>query len=131
MRRLSQMSVCEASARVSGVPESDLSRRKNCDFGANGNHPSPLPCFWEVLILHDFKSLFPEVLIPVDFKSFAPEVLILVGLNSCGMREIQKRTKISEVLILQDLQMKTGRSERALCLTFTSEYSANGTELSM
>jgi hypothetical protein len=54
----------------------------------------------EVLILNDFKSLFPEVLILIDFKSFAPEVLILVGLKSLGMIEIREFSKLSEVLIL-------------------------------
>jgi hypothetical protein len=65
--------------------------------------PSPLPCFLEVLILKDFKSLSPEVLILIDFKSFAPEVLILVGLKSFIMREMQKPAKILEVLIPADL----------------------------
>jgi hypothetical protein len=56
--------------------------------------PTPLPCFLEVLILKDFKSLFPEVLIPIDFKSFAPEVLILVGLKSFGVNEMRGFLKI-------------------------------------
>jgi hypothetical protein len=84
-----------------------------------------------VLILRDFKSSFPEVLIPGDFKSFALEVLIIVGLKSFVMRGIQNHAKFSEVLILQGLKAKKGRSERVLCLTFTSEYSANGTHLSI
>jgi hypothetical protein len=57
----------------------------------------------EVLILEDFKSLFPEVLILGDFKSLSPEVLILVGFKSFLMNEIQKSEKILEVLILEDL----------------------------
>jgi len=65
--------------------------------------PSPLPCFLEVLILKDFKSLFPEVLILRDFKSLSPEVLILVSLKSFVMSEIQKCMKIVEVLIPGDL----------------------------
>jgi hypothetical protein len=54
----------------------------------------PLPCFLEVLILKDFKSLCPEVLIPGDFKSFAPEVLILVGLKSIGMTKMRGKCAI-------------------------------------
>jgi hypothetical protein len=65
--------------------------------------PLPPRCFLEVLILKDFKSLFPEVLILIDFKSFAPEVLILVGLKSFNMKEIQKCAKFLEVLILNSL----------------------------
>jgi hypothetical protein len=94
-------------------------------------HPSPLRCFLEVLILHDFKPLFPEVLIPVDFKSFAPEVLILVGLKSRVMSELQKCAKFSEVLILQGLEAKIGPSDRVLCSTFTSKYSTNNTHRSI
>ena len=55
----------------------------------NGAIPTPIPCFLEVLILNDFKSLFPEVLILIDFKSFAPEVLILVDLKVMRMNEIR------------------------------------------
>jgi hypothetical protein len=58
----------------------------------------------EVLILEDFKSLFPEVLILHDFKCLSPEVLILVGLKSMGMREIQKLEQFLEVLILGELK---------------------------
>jgi len=65
--------------------------------------PSPLPCFLEVLILRDFKSLCPEVLILRGFKSLFLEVLILVGLKSFGMRVIQKIAKFLEVLILEEL----------------------------
>jgi hypothetical protein len=65
---------------------------------------SPLRCFLEVLILRDFKSLFPEVLILIDFKSFAPEVLILEGLKSRGMSEIRHFEKILEVLIVEKLR---------------------------
>jgi hypothetical protein len=54
-----------------------------------------------VLILNDFKSLFPEVLILEDFKSFAPEVLILEGLKSIGISELQRIWRILEVLILR------------------------------
>jgi hypothetical protein len=57
--------------------------------------PTPLPCFLEVLILRDFKSLFPEVLILDDFKSFAPEVLILVGLKSFRMSAIEENLQLS------------------------------------
>jgi hypothetical protein len=66
-------------------------------------HSTPLPMFLEVLILKDFKSLYPEVLILGDFKSLSPEVLILVGFNSFLMNDIQKSKKILEVLILEDL----------------------------
>jgi hypothetical protein len=52
--------------------------------------PSSLRCFLEVLILNDFKSLFPEVLILRDFKPFAPEVLILVELKLFVFSEMQK-----------------------------------------
>jgi hypothetical protein len=65
--------------------------------------PTPLPCFLEVLIPNDFKSLFPEVLILRDFKSFAPEVLILAGLKLFVFSEIQKSREILEVLILGEL----------------------------
>jgi hypothetical protein len=65
--------------------------------------PCPLRFFLEVLILKDFKSLFPEVLILRDFKSFAPEVLILVELKSLSVSEIQKNLKTAEVLILKEL----------------------------
>jgi hypothetical protein len=58
----------------------------------------------EVLIVKDFKSLFPEVLILLDFKSFAPEVLILAGLKSRGMSEIRNLRKTLEVLILGELR---------------------------
>jgi hypothetical protein len=58
----------------------------------------PLRCFLEVLILNDFKSLFPEVLIPGDFKSFAPEVLILVELKSLVMNEMREIERFLEVL---------------------------------
>jgi hypothetical protein len=57
----------------------------------------------EVLILRDFKSLFPEVLILLDFKSLAPEVLILVGLKPFIISEIQEIENFLEVLILGDL----------------------------
>jgi hypothetical protein len=49
----------------------------------------PLACFLEVLILRDFKSLFPEVLILRGFKSLFLEVLILVGLKSRGISMIR------------------------------------------
>jgi hypothetical protein len=61
----------------------------------------------EVLILNDFKSLFPEVLILLDFKSFAPEVLIPVGLKSCGMSEMRHLQKFLEVSISGHLQEQT------------------------
>jgi hypothetical protein len=79
--------------------------RANCEIGAIGRREcarekigsapemdahSPLRGFLEVLILNDFKSLFPEVLILRDFKSFAPEVLILEGLKSFVSRKIQE-----------------------------------------
>jgi hypothetical protein len=49
----------------------------------------PPGCFLEVVILRDFKSLFPEVLILLDFKSFEPEVLILVDFKFMGMNEMR------------------------------------------
>jgi hypothetical protein len=57
----------------------------------NGKAAAPLPpgCFLEVLILKDFKSVFPEVLILLDFKSFAPEVLIPVDFKFMGMNEMR------------------------------------------
>jgi hypothetical protein len=66
-----------------------------------GSHP--LPCFLEVLILRDFKSLCPEVLILGDFKSLSPEVLILVNFKARIMSKIQECEKILEVLILEEL----------------------------
>jgi hypothetical protein len=57
----------------------------------------------EVLILRDFKSLFPEVLILHDFKSLSPEVLILVGLKWRVISRMQNLDEILEVLILEDL----------------------------
>src|ERR1700691_4534119 len=65
---------------------------------------APPWCFLEVLILNDFKSLFPEVLILRDFKSFAPEVLILVGLKLFVFSEIRELREILEVLILGELE---------------------------
>jgi hypothetical protein len=61
-----------------------------------------------VLILRDFKSLFPEVLIPGDFKSFAPEVLIPVKFKSLRMSGLQKNGKIVEVLIPVGIRAMTG-----------------------
>jgi hypothetical protein len=78
--------------------------------------PTPLRCFLEVLILRDFKSLFPEVLIPGDFKSFAPEVLILVKFKSLRMSGLQKSGKIVEVLILEVLEATT---RELPCIEFT------------
>jgi hypothetical protein len=69
---------------------------------------TPLPCFLEVLILHDFKSLFPEVLILRGFKCLFLEVLILVGFKCWRMSEMQKIEISLEVLILGEL-------ERAKC----------------
>jgi hypothetical protein len=66
-------------------------------------YPTPLPCFLEVLILHDFKSLSPEVLILQGFKSLFREVLILVGFKSRTISKIEKTAKFLEVLILNDL----------------------------
>jgi hypothetical protein len=57
----------------------------------------------EVLILNDFKSLFPEVLILRGFKSLFPEVLIPVELKRLLLSELQKLEKFSEVLILEEL----------------------------
>jgi hypothetical protein len=77
-------------------------------FRARMTLPTPLPCFLEVLILGDFKSLFPEVLILGDFKSFAPEVLILVGLKSFGMSAMEEFARFTgcflEVLILVEIK---------------------------
>jgi hypothetical protein len=105
--------------------------------------PTPLPCFLEVLILNNFKSLFPELLIPGDFKSFAPEVLILVGLKSLGMNVIENSAKFlevlilvglgfrfSEVLILEDLE--PGKRRFAMmCSAYMNEHSTNYTSMSM
>jgi hypothetical protein len=100
--------------------------------------PTPLPCFLEVLILKDFKSLFPEVLILVDFKSFAPEVLILVGLKCKGMSEMPDLRKILEVLILGELWSQTcviGGFLRCFCaevnLLYTPQYSKFMARMSM
>jgi hypothetical protein len=62
----------------------------------------------EVLILRDFKSLFPEVLILGDFKSLFPEVLILVGFKSIIMSMLQKKDDFLEVLILDGLAEYAG-----------------------
>ena len=56
-----------------------------------------------MLILKDFKSLFPEVLILGDFKSFAPEVLILVELKPFIISMMREVDKFLEVLIRRDL----------------------------
>jgi hypothetical protein len=53
-----------------------------------------------VLILNDFKSLFPEVLILLDFKSLFLEVLILVGFKPFIISELWEFEKIIELLIL-------------------------------
>jgi hypothetical protein len=82
--------------------------RLELETARNGPHPSPLPCFLEVLILKDFKSFEPEVLILLDFKSLFPEVLILVGFKTCGIRKMQGigelRGDLSEVLIPEGLK---------------------------
>jgi hypothetical protein len=70
------------------VAASGLRRAKIFGDGKTGV-PTPLRCFLEVLILKDFKSLFPEVLILLDFKSFEPEVLILVDFKFMGMNEMR------------------------------------------
>jgi hypothetical protein len=73
----------------------------------------PLPPFLEVLILKDFKSLFPELLILKDFKSLSPEVLILVDLKSLIMSAMEKLREILEVLILVDfIFSRINRSEK-------------------
>jgi hypothetical protein len=66
-------------------------------------HPSPLPCFLEVLILKDFKSFELEVLILIDFKSLFPEVLILVELKSRRINEMREVENLLEVLIPEGL----------------------------
>ena len=66
-------------------------------------YATPLPCFLEVLILHDFKSLSPEVLILGDFKSLFPEVLILVDFKCRRMSEMWESEIFLEVLILSKL----------------------------
>jgi hypothetical protein len=78
--------------------------------------PHPLPCFLEVLILNDFKSLCPEVLILRDFKSLSPEVLILVNFKARIMSKIQECEKILEVLILEELSGGTCENGGILCL---------------
>jgi hypothetical protein len=83
----------------------------------------------EVLILKDFKSLFPEVLILLDFKSFAPEVLILVGLKSFRIRKMQGFCEILEVLILVDFKFSgINRSEKCgeIVSIAIAERSADG-----
>jgi hypothetical protein len=71
--------------------------------GESGPHPSPLPCFLEVLILRDFKSFEPEVLILIDFKSLFPEVLILEDFMPFIISELREIEKFSELLILHGL----------------------------
>jgi hypothetical protein len=63
-----------------------------------------------VLILKDFKSLFPEVLILRDFKSLSPEVLIMGDLKSLEISEMEKRENFLEVLILKELKRKKCRN---------------------
>jgi hypothetical protein len=65
----------------------------------------PLPCFLEVLILHDFKSFAPEVLILGDFKSLFPEVLILVGFRSFKLSAMEGFCEFLEVLISVDFKI--------------------------
>jgi hypothetical protein len=86
---------------------------------------TPLPCFWEVLILRDFKSFEPEVLILGDFKSLFPEVLILVDFKSPLMREMQKTSKILEVLILEGLGGETCTNGWILAGKVARECSGN------
>jgi hypothetical protein len=74
-------------------------------------HDHPPPCFLEVLILKDFKSLYPEVLILGDFKSLCPEVLILIHFNPLFIRDIGGNWEILEVLIL--VEFKTLRMNRS------------------
>jgi hypothetical protein len=62
--------------------------------------PTPLPCFLEVLILNDFKSLCPEVLILRDFNSLFLEVLILVDFKLFIISELRNIEKFIELLIL-------------------------------
>jgi hypothetical protein len=68
-----------------------------------------------VLILKDFKSLFPEVLILIDFKSFAPEVLILIGL--------WESHKLLILLGLCEKQGKTARRNSNVDAMYTREHS--------
>jgi hypothetical protein len=86
---------------------------------------TPLPCFLEVLILHDFKSFEPEVLILGDFKSLFPEVLILVDFKSPLMSEMQKTAKILEVLILEELEGETCTNGWILAGKVARECSGN------
>jgi hypothetical protein len=86
---------------------------------------TPLPCFLEVLILHDFKSFEPEVLILGDFKSLFPEVLILVDFKSLLMSEMQRIAKFLEVLILGELGGETCTNGWILAGKITRECSRN------
>jgi hypothetical protein len=75
-----------------------------------------------VLILQDFKSLFPEVLILGDFKSLFPEVLILVGFKCRRMSEMQKIEIFLEVLILGELGRVKCRNGGILTGKIAPEY---------
>jgi hypothetical protein len=83
---------CRAtSACGAEKPLREASDRRRAVIFRDGKTAETLPpgCFLEVLILKDFKSLFPEVLILLAFKSFAPEVLILVDFKFMRMSEMQ------------------------------------------
>jgi len=106
--------------------------------------PAPLPGFLEVLILNDFKSLFPEVLILRGFKSLFSEVLILVELKLFRMSLIAGNSQLlrrflevlilgklkrefSEVLILEGLEVKNA----IVCSEFIHNHSTNYTRVSI
>jgi hypothetical protein len=74
-----------------GFAERAESKKNKTGFAA---WLTPLRYFLEVLILKDFKSLFPEVLILIDFKSFAPEVLIAAELKSLCVNNMRGFLKI-------------------------------------
>jgi hypothetical protein len=81
----------------------------------------------EVLILNDFKSLFPEVLIPGDFKSLAPEVLILVDFKPFRMNELRKLGKYVEVLIPGGIMATT---DELSSISYIFQHSTNNTNKS-
>ena len=99
--------------QVSGSATKPFSDQESKKPMRGGVRVTPSPCFLEVLILGDFKSLFPEVLILRGFKSLFPEVLILVSLISLAISRMREFRQILEVLILGDfIFFIINRSER-------------------
>jgi hypothetical protein len=66
--------------------------------------------FLEVLILKDFKSLFPEVWILKDFKSFTPEVLILVEFKFFTINTSERFRKFVRAAVGGAWRIETGRT---------------------